>query len=192
MNGLYDKDIISNRDFMKMFFIFSDSKYIDQITHPLQNNKPIIYDKCIFEVWNLDEYIFKDGPFKNKNLPFKIKSIHREYPKEDFNIIELNENEALERLKQIKKLVNCPILIIGPYLSPTMPDYVNNKRKRTQKILKNICKIENIEYIDLTNEIMKDNTILISNPGKESDETHFTEKGTKIISNIVYNFLNKD
>ena len=36
------------------------------------------------------------------------------------------------------------------------------------------------------------NTILISSPGKESDETHFTEKGTKIISNIIYNFLNKD
>jgi hypothetical protein len=192
MNGLYDHNIINNRYFKKMFFTFESANSIKQNTHPLQNNKPIIYDKCIFEVWNLDEYIFKNGPFKNKNLPFKIKSYHREYPKEDFNIIELNENEAHEKLKKIKELVNCPILIFGPYLSPTMSDYVNNKRKRTQKILKKICKIENIEYVDLTNEIIKDNTILISNPGKESDETHFTEKGTKIISNIVYNFLNKD
>ncbi len=43
----------------------------------------------------------------------------------------------------------------------------------------------------MTEEIIKDNTILISAAGKESHETHFTDTGIQIISNIIYNFLNK-
>tara|TARA_B100000674_G_C37828828_1_gene909503 strand:+ start:774 stop:1145 length:372 start_codon:yes stop_codon:yes gene_type:complete len=119
-----------------MFFTFSQATYINPNRHPLLYNRPIKYNKCIFEIWNLDEYIFKDGPFKNKNLPFKIESVHRSYPKQLFNIKNLSENETLKKIQLIKKLVNCPILIVGPYLSLTLPEDVNIKRRRTQNILK--------------------------------------------------------
>ena len=190
--GLYDTSLIKHPDFKRMFFIFKEAKFIEPNTHPLLDNTPIIYSKCILEIWSIDEYLFKDGPFKDKNLPFKIKSCHRVYDSELFNTRELSENEALEKIKLIKKLVNCPILIVGPYLSLTQPTIVNDKRKKTQKILKNICKLENLKYFDMTHEIEKDNTILISAPGRESHETHFTEKGQKIINEVVYNFFKNE
>tara|TARA_Y100000022_G_C13188345_1_gene346814 strand:+ start:94 stop:924 length:831 start_codon:yes stop_codon:yes gene_type:complete len=194
--GLYDNTMIEHVLFKQMFFLHDGlSEYINPNTHPLSSNKSIIYNKCILEIWNLDEYIFKDGPFKNKNLPFKIESVHRTHPfnqKDLYHIKELSENETHEKIRLIKNLVSCPILIVGPYLSLTMPPEVNIKRKRTQQKLKKICELENIEYYDMTEEIIKDNTILISAPGRESHETHFTDQGIKIMSNIVYNFLNKN
>jgi len=78
---------------------------------------------------------------------------------------------------------------LGPYLSKNKPQHVNDERKNTQNILKNVCKIENIEYFDMTNEISKDQSILISNIRREGDETHFSEKGKKIISKVIYDFF---
>ena len=50
-------------------------------------------------------------------------------PTEPIVIKTLNENEAHNKIKQIKKIVKCPILIVGPYLSLSIPDIVNKKRK---------------------------------------------------------------
>lgn len=185
--------------FLDMFFTFSSAEYVHPNTYPLDKlpcNNDIVLDKCVIEVWNLEEYIFKSGIFINKNLPFKINSVHRVnnqgnqlYSKDDFEIKKYSYEETHYIIKYIKKLINCPLLIIGPYLSKTRIEDVNNKRKQTQTILKNICEIENITYFDMTNEIIKDQNILISNVGKESDETHFTEKGNKILSKVIYDFL---
>ena len=41
----------------------------------------------------------------------------------------------------------------------------------------------------MTNEISKDQSILISNIRREGDETHFSEKGKKIISKVIYDFF---
>ena len=87
---------------------------------------------------------------------------------------------------------NCPILIIGPYLSPTLGDKVNIKRRKTQDTLKTLVKkLPITEYFDLTHEIEKDSSILIQEPGSDGHETHLTEKGEIIITNTILSFINK-
>lgn len=41
----------------------------------------------------------------------------------------------------------------------------------------------------MTDEISKDQYILISNIGTRGDETHFSEKGKKVISKVIYDFF---
>lgn len=202
LKGQYDLSFLTNTNnkiindilhqFNKMFFTFSAAETIPPKTYPLKqitSNKEIIFDKCVLEIWNLKEYIFNSGPFINKNLPFKIQSVHRSYNKNLFNIKEYNTQETHEIIKYIKNLIKCPILIVGPYLSKTRPKEVNDERKKTQDILKSICNIENIQYFDMTDEIRKNQSIIISNIGKESDETHWSDEGKKIISKVIYDFL---
>lgn len=192
--GLKYKDANPDKDneFKKMFFTFEKCIPYKPNQYPLapleiiKKNKP---GKCIIEIWSLDEYIFKSGQFKHNNLPFKINSCHRSYDKNLFYINKLNFKNSHKKIKEIKKILNCPILIVGPYLSLTAPYKVNKKRIRTQNILKKICEKENLSYFDMTEEINKNNSILIQNPGRESHETHFTDEGYKILSNVIYDFI---
>ena len=184
------REIYKTDEFKEMFFIIHD--FIEPVHHPLhdiQGNTPIIYDKCVFEIFSLDEHIFKSGQFIGKNLPYKVVSSSRRYRPELLCTRTLNKEEAHEKIKRISELVNCPILIVGPYLSLTKPQFVNCKREQTQEILKEICEIEDIRYFDMTDSIVEDNAILVSAEGRESHETHFTEKGNAILSNVIYDFL---
>ena len=73
------------------------------------------------------------------------------------------------------------MLVIGPYVSRKVPDFVNNDRINTQNILKEYCKQNNVSYFDMSKTIELNDI--------EIDETHFNEKGTKILSYVMYNFI---
>jgi len=47
----------------------------------------------------------------------------------------MNKEECFDILHKIKSEVNCDIMIIGPYISKLVPDFVNSKRLKTQNIL---------------------------------------------------------
>lgn len=151
------------------------------------------FHACVFEIWNVDEYTWKIGPFAGLNLPFKIQSPHRYYPTSLFDKKTLTPYEVMIKLQEMCSMVgNCPVLIIGPYLSPTLGEVVNAKRRKTQEVLKfcgKFIKNSRVCYFDLTEEIMKDNSILISDPGTDGHETHLSEEGEKIMSQVIYEFI---
>ena len=95
----------------------------------------------------------------------------------------MNKEECFDILHKIKKEVNCEILIIGPYISKKVPDFVNDERKKTQNILKDFCFLYGYDYFDLS-ETIKDYDI-------EMDETHFNDYGKEILSDKIYNFIIK-
>ena len=86
-------------------------------------------------------------------------------------------------LHKIKKEVNCDILVIGPYISKNVPEFVNDERIETQNILKEFCFLHGCDYYDLSETIKTHNI--------ETDETHFNSYGIEILSNEMYNFIIK-
>lgn len=47
----------------------------------------------------------------------------------------MNKEECFDILHKIKKEVNCDILVIGPYISKKVTDFVNDERTETHNIL---------------------------------------------------------
>ena len=97
-------------------------------------------------------------------------------------------NEANQYIKddilhKIKNEVNCDILVIGPYISKKVPDFVNDERVETQNILKEFCFLYDYEYFDLSETIKKYDI--------EVDETHFNDEGIEFLSKEMYNFIIK-
>jgi hypothetical protein len=76
------------------------------------------------------------------------------------------------------------MLIIGPYISKTAPDFVNSERADTQDILKEYCMLNDAEYFDLSEAIqLHDHEVV------ESDDIHLSKAGLDIINYIIHKFI---
>ena len=95
----------------------------------------------------------------------------------------MNKEECFYTLHKIKQEVHCDIMIIGPYVSRKVPEFVNAERIETQNILKEFCLLYGCDYFDLS-ETIKTHDI-------ETDETHFNNYGIEVLSNEMYNFIMK-
>lgn len=166
--------------------------FISPNTHPNMNNSNIKFDKIIMEIFSIKQYIINTKKYGDefylKNLPWKINSGGYEhnkinFDKDDFIIKRMNKEECFDILNKIKKEANCDILIIGPYISKKVPDFVNDERRETQNILKEICSLNGCDYFDLSETI--------ENCDIENSHTHINEYGRKVLGNEIYNFIIK-
>jgi hypothetical protein len=181
----------NNKILQSIFFRGHNCDFISPNTHPNMNNSNIEYGKIIIEIFSIKQYIINTKKYGNEfylqNLPWKIKTGYEHngitFDENDFITKHMNKEECFDILHKIKKEVNCDIMIIGPYISRKVPDFVNNERIETQNILKEFCFLYGCDYFDLS-ETIKDHNI-------ETDETHFNKYGIEILSNEMYNFIIK-
>lgn len=161
-------------------------------THPAMNNSTIEYGKIIIEVFSIKQYIINTKKYGDdfylQNLPWKINTGYENnnitFDENDFIIKHMNKEECFDILHKIKKEVNhCDIMIIGPYVSKKVPDFVNNERIETQNILKEFCFLYGCDYFDLSETIKTHNI--------EMSETHIDNYGREVLSNEIYNFIIK-
>ncbi len=160
-------------------------------THPNMNNSNIEFGKIIIEIFSIKQYIINTKKYGEdfylQNLPWKINTGYEHncitFDENDFSIKIMNKEECFDILHKIKKEVNCDILVIGPYISKKVPDFVNDERIKTQNILKEFCFLYGCDYFDLS-ETIKNHDI-------ELDETHFSNYGIEVLSNEMYNFIIK-
>ena len=73
-------------------------------------------------------------------MPWKIYTGYEHngiyFDEKDFIIKRMNKEECFYTLHKIKQEVHCDIMIIGPYVSRKVPEFVNAERIETQNILK--------------------------------------------------------
>lgn len=167
------------------------TNFIKPNTHPsLDSTKKINFSKIIIEVFSIKKNIINTSKYGEefylKNLPWKINTDYQHndiiFNENDFIIQKLTKDECFNILNEIKKEVKCDIMIIGPYISKKVPDFVNEIRTNTQNILKDFCLLNNWTYFDLSEAIQYYNNI-------EIDATHFNEKGKEILSDEIYKFI---
>jgi len=147
------------------------------------------FGKVILECFSIKQYIINTEKFGSayllQNLPWKIKTgYEHDIQFEDSDIIKhkMSREECFKTLDEIKQIVQCPMLIIGPYYSKLVPEHVNAERLETQTILKEYCEDNNTEYFDLSTAI-KDNKVI------ERDEFHLHDN--TYINSIIYTFITK-
>jgi hypothetical protein len=145
------------------------------------------FGKVILECFSIKQYIINTEKYGTqymmKNLPWKIKTGYEhdiQFDESDIITHKMTREECFSTLDEIKQLVQCPILIIGPYYSKLVPEHVNAERMETQSILKEYCAINNTEYFDLSYAIT--NNIVV-----ERDEFHL--KDNNYINSIIYQFI---
>jgi hypothetical protein len=169
----------------------TDHDFISPNTHPSMSNCNIEFGKIIIEIFSIKQYIINTKKYGDdfylKNLPWKINTGYEHngttFDENDFIIKHMNKEECFDILHKIKKEVNCDILVIGPYISKNVPDFVNDERIETQNILKEFCFLHGCYYYDLSETIKTHNI--------ETDETHFNSYGIKVLSDEMYNFIIK-
>ena len=184
----------SNKMLQSVFFRGhkTPNDFISPKTHPnILNNSNIEFGKIIIEIFSIKQYIINTKKYGEEfylqNLPWKLTTEYEHndifFHENDFIIKHMNKEECFDILNKIRDETNCDILIIGPYVSKKVPDFVNAERIETQNILKEFCLLNKCDYFDLSETIQ--------NHDIENDETHFNEYGTKILSNEIYNFIVK-
>ena len=183
----------NNKMLQSIFFRghVNECDFINPNTHPNMDNSNIYYGKIIIEISSIKQYIINTKKYGDdfylQNLPWKIHTGYENnsviFDKNDFIIKSMNKEECFDILHKIKEEVNCDILIIGPYISKKVPDFVNNERIETQKILKEFCLLYGCDYFDLSETI--------KNYDIETDEVHFNAYGIEVLSNKMYNFIIK-
>jgi hypothetical protein len=183
----------NNKILQSIFFRghLTNSDFITPNTHPNMNDCNIEFGKIIIEVFSIKQYIINTKKYGDdfylQNLPWKIHTEYQHngitFDETDFIIKHMNKEECFDILHKIKQEVNCDILVIGPYISKKVPDFVNDERIETQNILKEFCFLYGWHYFDLS-ETIKNHDI-------EIDEFHFNNHGIEVISNEMYNFINK-
>lgn len=198
MNGkLYNNlNPKTNKMLQSIFFRGHESEidFISPNTHPnMDNNSNIEYGKVIIEIFSIKQNIINTTKYGEEfylqNLPWKIDLApeyqHNDisFDKNDFIIKRMNKEECFDSLHKIKKEVNCEIMIIGPYVSKKVPEFVNSERIETQNILKEFCLSHGCDYFDLSE------TIKNSDCDIETDGSHFNDEGGQILSNEMYNFI---
>ena len=169
----------------------TEDDFISPNMHSNMDNSNIEYGKIIIEIFSIKQYIINTKKYGDdfflQNLPWKINTGYEHnnitFDENDFIIKNMNKEECFDILHKIKKEVNCDILIIGPYISKRVPEFVNDERIETQNILKEFCFLYGCDYFDLS-ETIKNHDI-------EIDETHFNNYGIEILSNEMYNFIIK-
>ena len=169
------------------------TNFINPKTHPsLDSTKKINFSKIIIEVFSIKKNIINTREYGEefylKNLPWKICTDYEhngiKFNENDFIIQNLTKDECFNILNEIKKEVKCDIMIIGPYISKKVPDFVNEIRIKTQNILKDFCLLHNWTYFDLSETINNYDNI-------ELDAIHYNQKGVEILSDKMYNFIMK-
>lgn len=185
---LYNFLNIKNEMLQSIFFR-GHVDFINPNTHPNLDISNIEYGKIIIEVFSIKQYIINTKKYGDEfylqNLPWKINTGYEHngitFDKNDIIIKHMNKEECFDILHKIKQEVNCDIMIIGPYVSKKVPEFVNAERINTQNILKEFCLLYEWNYFDLS-ETIKHQDI-------ENDDTHFNSYGTQILSNEMYNFI---
>jgi hypothetical protein len=183
----------NNKMLQSIFFRghITDCDFISPNTHPNMNNSNIEFGKIIIEIFSIKQYIINTKKYGDEfylqNLPWKIHTTYEHnnitFDESEFIIKHMSKEECFDILHKIKQEVNCDILIIGPYISKKVPDFVNDERIETQNILKEFCFLYNCDYFDLSKTI--------KNYDIETDETHFNSYGNEVLSNEMYNFIMK-
>jgi len=182
----------NNTSLQSIFFRGHEKEFISPSTHPNKDKSTIQFRKVIIEIFSIKQYIINTYKYGNdfylQNLPWKIHTGYEHngiiFDKNDFIIKHLTKDECFDILDKIAKEVECDIMIIGPYISKKVPDYVNNERIYTQNILKEYCNLnKSCYYFDISSKIDKYDI--------EIDEAHFNRHGIQILSNEMYNFIMK-
>lgn len=158
-------------------------------THPVAPGFPIQFHKVIIEVFSIKQNSINTekygAEYYLKNLPWKIKTGYEQdihFEESDIAVKTMTKEECFTALNRIYEHVNCDVLIVGPYISKKVPDFVNAQRKETQDILKEYCLInQRFKYFDISNAIAEGDI--------EVDTIHLTNEGIHIMSNIMYNFI---
>jgi hypothetical protein len=187
----YDLNPKNNKMLQSIFFRghITESDTISPNTHPNMINCNIVYGKIIIEIFSIKQYIINTKKYGDdfylKNLPWKINTGYEHngisFDENDFIIKHMNKEEVFDILHKIQKEVNCDIMIIGPYISKKVPEFVNDDRINTQNILKEFCFLYGYDYFDLS-ETIEINDI-------EIDECHFNDYGKQVLSNKMYDFI---
>jgi len=195
MNGKLYNNLNPKNDKMLQSIFFrghvTECDFISPNTHPNMENSKIEYGKIIIEIFSIKQYIINTRKYGDEfylqNLPWKINTGYEHngiiFDESDFIIKHMNREECFDILHKIIKEVNCDIMVIGPYISKKVPDFVNNERIEIQNILKDFCFLYGCEYFDLSETI--------KNYDIELDQTHFNEYGIKVLTNEMYNFIIK-
>lgn len=195
MNGkLYNNlNPKTNKMLQSIFFRghVNECDFICPNTHPTMNNLNIKYGKVIIEVPSIKQYIINTKKYGDdfylQNLPWKINTGREHngiiFDKKDFIIKRMNKEECFDTLHKIQTEVNCDILIIGPYISKKVPEFVNSERIETQNILKEFSVLFDCSYFDLSETIKTCDV--------EADEIHLNDFGNRILSNVMHEFIIK-
>mgnify|MGYP005989022503 FL=1 len=187
---LYENlDAANNKNLQSLFFRAHNS-YINPNTHPLNKNNTIRFDKIIMEVFSIKQIIINTrkygDEFFRKNLPWKISTNFQKnnevFDENDFVVTTMGQKECFEILDKIRIMVGCDIMIIGPYISKKVPDFVNDERRETQAILHTYCSEKKLCYFDMSDAISKHDNL-------EKDEFHFNQEGNNMLSDVIYNFI---
>jgi len=158
-------------------------------THPVIPSNPIEFHKVILEIFSIKKNIIHTDKYGAeyylKNLPWKIKTGYEQtiqFDESDFIVKTMTKDECFTALDVIYDHVKCDVLIIGPYISKKVPEFVNAQRKETQDILKEYClRSQRFKYFDLSSAIAEADI--------EIDTTHLTPLGTQILSESMYRFI---
>jgi hypothetical protein len=183
----------NNKMLQSIFFRghVTERDFISPNTHPNMDNSNIEYGKIIIEIFSIKQYIINTKKYGEEfylqNLPWKINTGYEHngiiFDEHDFIIKKMNKEECFGILHKIKKEVNCDIMIIGPYVSKKVPEFVNVERIEIQNILKEFCLSYSCDYFDLSETIKKYDV--------ERDESHLNGNGMVVLSNEMYNFIMK-
>ena len=162
-------------------------------THPSGSKEPIRWSKVILEVPSIKQLLFRTSgygtDFHLRNLPWKLHTGYEhngiEFEQEDFTSKVMTKEECFETLNKIHgEIDRCEVLMIGPYRSRLVPTAVNREREGTQDILKEYCSArEGFHYFDMSAAIAE-----AEGEGLELDQTHFTEKGMAVLSEVMLRF----
>ncbi len=160
-------------------------------THPSGSKEPIRWSKVILEVFSIKQLLFRTSgygaDFYMRNLPWKLHTEYEhngvEFDEEEFISKVLTKEECFQILDAIHKEVDgCEVLLIGPYRSKLVPEHVNHEREATQEVLKEYCSMrQGFEYFDMSQAIAEAE-------GLEVDQTHFTEQGMAVLSEVIARF----
>jgi len=186
-------NVKTNKMLQSIFFRghITESDFICPNTHPRMDNSKIVFGKIIIEIFSIKQYVINTKKwgeeFYLQNLPWKINTGYEHnginFDENDFIIKHMNEDDCFNILRKIKKEVGCDIMIIGPYVSKKVPEFVNIERIETQNTLKKFCLLYGCDYFDLSETIKKYDV--------EIDATHFNTYGIKVLSNEMYKFIMK-
>lgn len=194
-NKLYaDLDPFNNQTLQSIFFR-GHWTFISPNTHPnpeIESSFKKEFGKVIIEPFSIKQNIINTKKYGEEfylqNLPWKIDTGTENhgiiFDPADFIVKHMNKEECFDILQKIKMEVNCDVLVIGPYVSKKVPDFVNIERIETQNILKEFCTLNNWDYFDLSETIQNHEDI-------EVDDTHFNEYGTKVLSDVMYDFITR-
>lgn len=158
------------------------------------------YDLVVAEVNTLRQLVIQTDRFgevfRGLNLPWNVllEPVHRliDVQLSDVEIIEPSQTLADNMLGELLSLIECPLLVVGPYLLPKEPnsrslygeddlvpvEKINLRRNETRLMLKNSCHRDSFTYFDMTDRIADTSEILLN-------QYHFSDLGKRIVYEAI-------